>query len=182
MMQANRIQISGTIELNDFMQAFLWFQFKRRIVSQVIYWVLIIGGAVLLYDTVANAPGSQADSILPFLLGLLAIPILFIALQVGLVYLNARRQFTSSKLAQMRTEYTLSDAGIEAVNSDSSSKTHWGGFYEVHETDDSFLLFQNRAIMQILPKRLFDDPAKVAAFRDLLRKHLGEKAKLRTGK
>lgn len=104
---------------------------------------------------------------------------LLLLLRFWSVSVAARRQYDSSKLSRLGTRYSFSDAGIQAANADAASVMSWDSFHAAYETRDLFILPQTSAIMQILPKRLFQDDAQIAAFRELVQRHLGDKAKLR---
>jgi hypothetical protein len=51
----------------------------------------------------------------------------------------------------------------------------WGTFKKVEETKDYYMLVfsVNKNMLQIFPKRAFTSPEQEAAFRDLLKRHVG---------
>jgi hypothetical protein len=181
--EGTRVEMSGALERGDFVNALMWFAFKRRLWVRVLFVALVVGGALLVYNT--SAAGARRDHGGAGLVGVaVAVPLLIaviVATQFFSVRMAAKRQFDSSPGVGLPTKYVVDDDGVASENASASGRQRWDTFYEAHETKESFILLRSRVAMQILPKRLFRDEAQLAAFRAFARRHLGEKARLGSG-
>ncbi len=65
--------------------------------------------------------------------------------------------------------YSFRDAGIRIETYVATADLKWVVVQTAKETSSAFLLFINTNAAYMLPKRCFEDPAQVAAFRELVR-------------
>ena len=114
-------------------------------------------------------------------------PILMFLLIPVVMWFTLRRQGTRIIARQRATEeritYTFSDDGfIQRVSSKQGRDEHsgnWDTFAKVLETPDDFLMLLPRQGGVFLPKKCFGSDDKISAFRELVRRNMGDRAKLR---
>ncbi len=174
---STRIEISGSMNLEDFVSAFRWFIMRRRRAYLIVCWLLIGSGLVMLIEV---SLGSRRPTEW-ILVGILTA--IVVAFAVAAPRLTSRRlakqQYSSTPGIALPTTYVFDREGVSSVNAEASSRQSWATYYEVHETDPNFILLRSRALMHILPKRYFRDELQIAEFRALVRDRLGDRAKMK---
>lgn len=116
-------------------------------------------------------------------------PILLFVLVPIVLWLTLRRQgariIARQRADNERIFYTFSDDGfVQRVDSDHGRNEHsgrWDTFARVVETPHDFLLLLPRQGGVFLPKTCFASQEQMARFRDMARRALGDRAKVRGG-
>ena len=114
-------------------------------------------------------------------------PVLMFLLIPVVMWFTLRRQGTRiiarQRAAEEHITYTFSDDGfIQRVTSNQGKDEHsgnWDTFAKVLETPEDFLLLLPRQGGVFLPKKCFGSDEKISAFRELVRRRMGSRAKLR---
>lgn len=164
----SKIEVGVKLKLKDYLLASYWFLFRRWSMKLLLVFAFILAG--LFFYTIIVEPNSR-----PYRMLILPSVVL---LMVGSTYLSAKRNMASSKSLQENIQYTFSDRGIEVVAQSSSGYTSWGNIFSAYETGHNFLLFISRNQMYTIPKRCFRDAGQVAAFKQMLVRHV-DKAKVK---
>ena len=68
---------------------------------------------------------------------------------------------------QSRVHYQITPDAVRAATNTSKGETTWEGFVRFIETKNVFLLYPNKLIFHIIPKRAFASPDELASFRAL---------------
>jgi hypothetical protein len=84
-------------------------------------------------------------------------------------YISARKRISTDPRLQQPIKYTFTGDAIDIRASSGDAHLNWTAFAEVVETRRQFLLYPQRAVAYVLPKRCFADATDVHAFRQLLR-------------
>lgn len=113
-----------------------------------------------------------------FLLVLVGPALLGIALAVGRrnIYKNAKHTFEAVK-GPVRWEFREDGFSTEALVG--SSDQRWESLEEIKETEHEFLLYPQKPMFIILPKKSFASENDIDEFRELARNGLGNKAKFK---
>jgi hypothetical protein len=135
---------------------------------------ILVGFAVIV-GVYMEASGTPV----PRFLVISFIPILLLPLwQVFAIFRACRGSFTSNSSLRGPVRYEFTDAGIRTSGPAFAGTAAWDCLYEVHETKRYFILLPAKNLFVAIPKRFFESVEQVTAFRDLLRRNLGGKAKL----
>lgn len=165
----SKLEIDVRLELRDYLRASYWFLFRKWSIKALIALALfMVMGFLFVFIQRPNA------SALPMLI--LPTLVLFV---IGSVYFGAKRNLASNKSVQENIHYTFSNRGVNLVAESSSGQTAWSNIVNAFETKHNFLLFVSRSIMQIIPKRCFQDSEQIAEFKQMLVSNLDSKAKLK---
>lgn len=101
--------------------------------------------------------------------------ILYFALILGVVRpYKFRKIYRESKLLHDPFEWEFSDQGLVCKSVKGEARLSWDDFLKWREGKDLILLYQNRALMNILPKRGFESPESLEATLTLIRKKMGK--------
>src|SRR4029078_12801639 len=98
---------------------------------------------------------------------------------IGGTYLGAKRQLASHKAMNETHHYTFLNEGINSVSASTSAHQDWDNIREAVETKTNFLLFIALNQMCIIPKRCFQNEEQLDLFREMLRRQLSSKAKIK---
>lgn len=94
------------------------------------------------------------------------------------VYFNARRNYKSNGRINEPVTYELNEEHIELTGESFNSKLTWDKVYSVTENKDWVLIWQNRQVANVLPKRDFNDD-ELQTFKDLVKLQSRLKNKLK---
>ena len=141
------------------------------------YWVSFKNKGVVLLMIMATVTALYSIAVGSFLTVLIAL--IYPVLLLGSTYLGAKRQMASNRSLQETIHYVFSEQGISATAPSSSGNSDWNIVHQVSETGRSFLIFTSNAVMYIIPKRCFYNEVQLNEFHTIVKKNLGDKAKLR---
>jgi YcxB-like protein len=103
----------------------------------------------------------------------------FLTLSLISLYLAVKKTFNSSAIVRQKLSYKLSENEIEAFGNSFNTKCGWDIITKAEETGGYFLLYSSTSSAFILPQRCFESDSQIADFRELVRRNLGDKAKLK---
>ena len=92
------------------------------------------------------------------------------------IYTSSKKSFQSVKA---KIKWRFSEDGYENSTSVGTSNCRWESLEEVEELNKDFLLYPQKPIFIILPKRFFKSESQISEFRELVHENLGDKAKLK---
>lgn len=102
-------------------------------------------------------------------------------LTVGLpisVYFSAKKNYRSNGRISEMINYEFDTENIQITGESFNSKLTWEKIYNVTENKDWILIWQNRQVANVVPKRDFKD-GELQAFKNIVRSHGGLKNKLK---
>jgi hypothetical protein len=149
----------------------------RRLLFLGIFAALILLlGLLLFVPGIPKEPENQIRGGLPYGMYLLAA---YLILVFVFPFFSAKSSFRRSPGMQGPINYTFSNEGIDVQTKVSTAHCLWPVFNRVLETKSYLLLFQNKIIGNIIPKRdILDEPA-LSQLRQLIRENVKGKNKLR---
>ncbi len=103
----------------------------------------------------------------------------FLILSLISLYLVVKKTFNSSAIFKQNFSYKLSENEIATSGDSFNTKCAWDIIIKAEETVNYFLLYSSTASAFILPLRCFTDESQITEFRELVRRKLGDKAKLK---
>ena len=104
------------------------------------------------------------QNLLPLLALVFSCPILFAACS----YFSAVSRLRHNMNLRNELKYSFSDEGIAAEGPTYRSNLTWSGLHRIEETRHAFLLFHDKTVAQVLPKRFFSADG-IGAFREIIR-------------
>jgi len=87
-------------------------------------------------------------------------------------YFSSRSSYRKSSSLKYPIRYSLSDDVISQESAVGRAEVLWTAFVRARETRDLFLLYINKNLAHVIPKRAFSGENELAEFRGLLRRHL----------
>lgn len=102
-------------------------------------------------------------------------------LTVGLpiqLYFAAKRNYKSNGRISETIIYEFDKENIQTIGESFNAKLTWDKIYSVTENKDWVLIWQNRQIANVVPKRDFKD-GELLAFKDIVKLQSGLKNKLK---
>jgi hypothetical protein len=173
-----RIEADYQLEFREFYHALRWNTWRK---SWWVYCLLIFSVAAVLLRTVLRLDGGTFTSQLIANLPELIFPVFLTGLFYWSVYRTAQRQFKTNDSLRQARHFIFSKEGLENSSPSSSGKAAWTVLHRVLETPESFLFFTSNATFGVFPKRSLKNEEQIQALRNLIRQHLGAKAKLKRG-
>lgn len=174
-----RMEADCQLEFREFFHAMRWYAWRRG----RLYFVLVLFLLLLFVPFVFHPhepPRSRFQvafspfSVVPVFAGGL-----FCGFFYWEIYRSARRQFKTSSALREARRYSFTEEGVESVSPAASAKFSWALLHRTLETPESFMLFPSDVVFIVIPKRILKSEERVEALRELIRKHLGAKARLR---
>jgi hypothetical protein len=144
----------------------------RSLRSQVMWVAVIVGPAVIVISlTGIDSTASLAYAIMMFIFG------------VGVILMphtrrrQVRRRYASMPLVAGPQKYSLTTQGIEVSSAAGSTFLRWEAVLKAIESKEFLLLYLSNAQAIYVPKRVIDSESTLEAVRQLLRTHLGDRAR-----
>jgi len=138
---------------------------KRSLLFTVSWY--FIATIVALAAGVTAVQAIQQEPVSLNVLGML-IPASFLFVTSPLfVRLMARKQWNQQPQSQGRIDYEITPDVLRAATKTSTAEMTWAGFIRFVETKNLFLLYPNKLIFHIIPKRAFASLDELASFREL---------------
>ncbi|HKF57944.1 MAG TPA: YcxB family protein [Blastocatellia bacterium] len=81
--------------------------------------------------------------------------------------LMARQRWKQQPQLQARINYEITPDLVRVATKAATSEMKWASFIRLVETKNVFLLYPNKLIFHIIPKRAFADSDELASFREL---------------
>ncbi|SRR6266851_2103635 len=85
--------------------------------------------------------------------------------------ITARNLTRSKPSALQPVTYEFSPDGISHIGPTSSGRAAWTTYLRIRETSEQFLLYIQKQLANVLPKRAFQSEAEMQQFRQLVREH-----------
>jgi hypothetical protein len=171
-MDERKIEIEAELTFDDFFYTIVSRSFNVRWIFVIAAFIVIIPLALSLIF-LAYAKGDWL-----FTLIILGLPILIFAVVFYQYYRVAKRLAAKSKA---KIQWAFSDFGYDVVSDVGTAQVSWKGVEEIIEIKKHFLMVVQNPLYFIIPKRFFDE-SQIVDFRELVRRHLGENAKLKEAK
>lgn len=164
------MEVSYKLTQDDFYEAFV----AHRNGTRSGRWVvrIVVAAAVLLtaatgYILVTFHDKEMFWAAVPlFLFGAFPVNILWLAPRLA-----ARNQFKKQPLAHHPATLTVTSEAMQWRTADASSETRWAGFIRWIESKNEILLYPQRSIFLIIPKRAFS-PNQLPELRSRLRENV----------
>ncbi len=100
------------------------------------------------------------------------------ALVHGLAYYAARSLVRSKPAVLEPTTYQFSSTGASYSGPTSTGHMEWRTYLKIRETSDQFLLYVQKRLANVLPKRAFQSVADLHFFRQLVRENFSGETEL----
>jgi len=166
---ANDITVAYRMTLDNYR---VLCRLQRRLILNLrvqnrIYWLLVIFVGVLI-------PWSYLSG----LTNVLVISSMLLIAWLGLRFFGTtwltKRWFKQQRLDRHEIVLTLSEAGLSTVMGDSTSFHGWSELMRIDETDSHFVIWENRLLGFVVPKRSFPNADAVSMFADIAKRNLVE--------
>ena len=178
-MENKTIEITVQLNEDDYWRVGFAGRIKRFLLVTLIYLPVAL---LIMYFVVFGAGGDSfaGNNLSVFI-------VFFIICMIPFVFLPFARyslKKLAKKLAKVSEKTTIifSESEIQTNSSSRSSKIAWGDYEKIQETNEDFVCFLNNHTLYPIPKRFFDDNVQILEFRELVRKKLCHKARLKTPK
>lgn len=120
-------------------------------------WTVVLLGAMYLVPTLSKSAAGDSESLtdlLPF--GVIFVILWFVIFR-GLQKTQLRRMWIGQPQLQLRTRFSLDNAGLVSEDSITRTSMKWEGIRRFIETQNLFLLMRSDYSFYIFPKRLLPD-------------------------
>ena len=94
-------------------------------------------------------------------------------------YFSAKSQHKSSRFLQGSITYTFSEEGLGIQTSVSTSMSQWAAILRAEETKSFLMLYPNKVVGMLIPKRDIPEEATLGQLRKMIRENVKGKVKLR---
>ena len=142
--------------------------FTKVLGKKLILYIFVLGAAVVVTLLIALTDPAKRREMLPAWIFLGAVLLLGVLVRSKVFY---RMQFNRTKALHAPIHFEAGDDGVVFRSQRGESTTKWEGLEKWRESKGSFLLYPQRRLFFVVPKRVLD-VGQVAAFRELLRKHI----------
>jgi len=112
--------------------------------------------------------GQWADSEVKLVLLLSLTVFLFLILPL-LTYLRTKKYFEKNPLLSESTTFYFEPERIEVVTLESHTTLTWRRIYKIKEFNHYLLIYQNRHIAYVVPKKAFDSMADMETVKNMIR-------------
>jgi len=148
-----------------------------RSIHSIFWWFVFFLGVLLFFAIVQTTE----TGFHPFSNSLTFPFLLFLSVVVGLAvpYIRITRLFGKVPLLRQPRRMTLGPEGLRIDSQSATGEYRWTFFYEIKETEKSFLFQQTPQSASPIPKRCFQTSDEIRRFKAMLREHYHGKLKLR---
>jgi hypothetical protein len=182
-----KLTLDLQIDLNDFTKAQNSLSTLNSPGRQILFWIIIIGGALFLY-TLFHTP-SPTPPIPPpddtgssngwVNIALICVPLLFlISLFITWVLYTKKKNAAFIKNEYTNMRCTFGSDGYELSSDKIYAQTKWQALTKVAESETYFIFYSDSVMRLVVPKRLLSGQHEIVILRDLIKSGLGDKAKL----
>ncbi len=150
-------------------EEYLRLNFSLLLRSKMVWLSLFLATmliVMLLENRIIN--GEWADSGVKLGLLLSLTVFLFLVLPL-LTYLRTKNYFEKNPLLSELTTFYFESERIEIVTSESHAKLTWKRIYKIREFKHYLLIYQNRHIAYVVPKKSFDSLVDMEIIKDMIR-------------
>lgn len=168
-MDENKIEIEVLIESNEYLKL-AYFNLFRKL--WFIWLFVIIFSLYDLYNLEIWSLFSVFKLLLPYLLSLVSLVIY--------IYWSAKRNLKTSPVLKRVSNYQFFDDKITVKSDIFDSVLTWKNIIKAQEKANIIILYTVQNAGFFLPVRCFQNDAQIIDFRKLIRRKLGDKAKLKS--
>jgi hypothetical protein len=86
------------------------------------------------------------------------------------IYRNANTNYKATKAIHETLKYEANVEGVSVTGETFNTTMQWGTFHKARELKDWFLLYTNKQIAMLIPKKAFGSPQEVGIFREFIKK------------
>lgn len=169
------IEVKAKLNFEEYLQL----NFSLLLRSKMV-WLSIFLATMLIVMLVEKriTDGQWADSELKLILLLSLMVILFLILPV-LTYLRTKNYFAKNPSLSELTTFYFEAERIEVVTLESHTTLTWRRIYKIREFKHYLLIYQNRHIAYVVPKKSFDTVSDMETIKEMIRTKttLGHKLK-----
>ena len=168
-MEIGSIKIQAKIEQADYV-SYVW----RANISKPMILLTILGGVVVLGIGIFGIIRSSSDSMAYFnvYLGLV-----FTVLYPIRIPFRARKMYRESARLSEPATYEITPDKVTVTGESYTSEFDWEKFHKIGEMKDWILLYHNRIVAELLPKKSFTSD-QLTAFRQMVNSKPGVTSKL----
>ena len=171
MTESESLTVSVQLVLNDIYRANVAIAWRRYKLYQ---WLILCAGMGiaagsffgLLFSQTTGFPGRLAGA----LFGILFVPVFLVAMVYSNSHTAAKSLMRNSPALQGPTRWTFSESGIRTDGPTSHTELQWNSFLQVRETREQFLLYPQKHLANVIPKRCFASEIELGRFRELVRR------------
>jgi predicted ferric reductase len=172
-MEEKTMEIEVLIDFSEYLQChYLMFRKKLHRIFILLGIIFLASIFIILIKFGLNSDALKISFIL------LASILLFIGLLFLSLYFVIKKTFDSTPVLKQKVTYRLTESEIEANGDSFNTKCGWDVIIKVEEFTSYFLLYSSTAAAFIFPLRRFENDSQIVEFRELVRRKLGDKAKL----
>jgi YcxB-like protein len=168
-MEDKKIEIEAEMTFDDFFYTIVSRSFNVR-------WIFVIAALIVIIPLAVFSILMfyvKGEWIVTFVI--LGLPVLIFSYLFYYFYRAAKKLATKSK---SKIRWSFSDSGYDVFSEIGTATVSWKGIEEVIEIKNHFLMVIQNPLYFIIPKRCFND-SQIVEFRELIRRKLGDKAKLK---
>ena len=173
----NEIKIDVINTAIDYRRILFWY-YRQYLVSSVLLTVLSIISAFWLLDFGESNSWFESRysaSFIIFVL-LLMMPLLLACLTCLEIWRKAKRNEKIKESAKV----IFTEQGLAIIAKFTSSQSNWNEFKKVIETNEDFIFIPQETAFFSVPKRFFKSDLQIEELRNLVRRHLDDKSKLKS--
>jgi len=178
-MELNNLKIVVTLTLQDLYRANVSIAWKKRSWKRWLLSTLVfVVGASFLFFLAMSHTDPPIDWLTALFMGsglALALELLFFPITLaaihGLAYYGAWTLTRSKPRMLEPVTYEFSPEGISHIGPTTSGQAAWTTCLRIRETSEQFLLYVQKQLANVLPKRAFHSEAEMERFRQLAREH-----------
>jgi hypothetical protein len=158
----------------DYRRILFWYRRTRLLVGAILYLLVVIAiGWFLMFA--GGGPSGRETSSTSTVFGLLLVLPVFLA--ASLFWQVWRQAKKVEKISEPGTA-TFSPSGLRFETASSTSESAWARYHRVYATTTDFILFPQDNIFYAIPKRFFRSQEDISIVNEILKEHLGERAKI----
>lgn len=159
-----------TVKTHITLKDFLKFNFRKSLPRMIIFSVIIL---VFFILNLQNS-SQESDEILKQAILWFFVVFVFMAVRS---YFRLKNIFLSNKRIQEEISYTFTGEKVFAKGETFETDFLWTSVYRIKEDKDWFLIYQTKTVMNMIPKKYFNEN-EILELRNLIR-NSGVKTKLK---
>jgi len=147
---------------------------KARKSFRVLFWLGLVFLGWMFFSLLRNAEGSAAGAAVT----ILGVASLVVLARYAALYFAARSFVKKNPNKLGPAKHSVGPDGASYEGQHGSGQISWSAFHRIRETRDLFLLYTQSNFAQILPKRCFERPEDIEAYRQIVRNYYQGKLEL----
>lgn len=164
-MENKDIYISTNLDKDD-----VYAVFKARYDHNIplLLRLLIVFGS-LGFTALALLKYNTTGGEFPFDAVVVSITILFFIFGVPLnLKYKAKKDFETNETLTSELNYTVDNCGVELKTATDNTRHRWDQIYGAEEQNDHFLIYMSKKVINIIPKRSFNDKSDIEVVRSYI--------------